>query len=495
MLVMLLASVGCNSLKPIELPDESAVAPVENTLWNAMGEQRSENWFHLLDDGAASLEWRIRTIQSATESIDLQTFLWKEDGVGLMLFREILEAADRGVAVRVLLDDTFTINENDLLYTLAQHPRIECRIYNPFQRRSDHLALRQLMNLGEFSRLDHRMHNKVMIADNRVAIVGGRNLADEYFGRHASANFRDMETLCAGTLVQEMSHSFDVYWNNEWSFPVDRILNRPTEFQGLDALREWLNGNAASELEETPAERQRKWSAVVTAAASGEARLLFDEPAHINPASDLDEPNQLAGKLISWMDGASNELTAVSAYLIPTPQLIAAIERAEQRGMRVRILTNSLRSNNHMSAHGAYRHYMGELLDLGVELHEVRARAKDRAYYMQTPVEDKLLGLHAKLLVRDDDQVFIGSANLDPRSLRLNTEMGLLITSKELNRQLRAALETNFDMRNAWRVRRDEKGRMIWEGNDLTLDKQPADSEFQRLEDWFLGELPVGDKL
>jgi cardiolipin synthase C len=192
---MLILLPGCRSLQPIELPDESALAPVNHPVWTAMKATHQGNGFYLLNEGVEALEWRIRMIDSATGSLDLQTFLWKEDQTGVRLFNRILAAADRGVRVRLLVDDTFTIGENDLIFELDQHPNISFRIYNPFKRRYDSAAMRELLNLGEFSRLNHRMHNKVMLADNQIALIGGRNLADEYFGQHTQANFRDMELM------------------------------------------------------------------------------------------------------------------------------------------------------------------------------------------------------------------------------------------------------------------------------------------------------------
>jgi len=492
---LLLLISGCRSLHPVELPDETTMAPAVAPLWAALEAECSNNWFELLNTGETALEWRMRMIESATESLDLQTFLWKEDRIGLRIFRHILAAADRGVRVRLLLDDTFTMGENDLIFDMDQHPRIEFRIYNPFRHRYNSIALRQLMNAGEFSRLDHRMHNKVMITDNRAVILGGRNLADEYFGHHESGNFRDMEVLSSGPIVQEISRRFDAYWNSNWSFPVEMVLTRPPAEKDLGALRVWLNETAEAGLEEDPASRQQQWIRAAHSAAPGKAIILADEPAQINPAAADEQPHQLAEMLMSWINQSKEELILVSAYLIPTAELEAAVERAEKRGVNVRILTNSLRSNNHTSAHSAYRHHVRRLINHGADLHETRSLAKDRSNYMQNPVEDKKLGLHAKLLLIDHEYTFIGSANLDPRSLRLNTEIGLLIQSPELNQRMRKLLEIDFHKRNAWYLKESDGGGLVWIADDTERDTQPADSDFQRLEDWFLSILPIAGKM
>jgi putative cardiolipin synthase len=195
------------------------------------------------------------------------------------------------------------------------------------------------------------------------------------------------------------------------------------------------------------------------------------------------------------MEEANKELILVSAYLIPTPELEQTIERAEDRGVRVRILTNSLRSNNHVAAHSAYRHHVHRLVGHGAELHEVRVFARDRAIYMEEPVGDKHLGLHSKLLLIDNHLSYIGSANLDPRSLRLNTEMGLLINSTEFNKLLREVIDLDFHQRNAWHLQMQADGTLNWVADDAVLDEQPAESTLQRLEDWFLSILPIEDEM
>jgi cardiolipin synthase C len=221
--------------------------------------------------------------------------------------------------------------------------------------------------------------------------------------------------------------------------------------------------------------------------------VLADQPAERDPATD--RPDQLAAALVEFLDGAQQEILIASAYLVPTAELESALQRAEARGVQVRILTNSLRSNNHTAAHSAYRNYVGKLLGHGVDMHETRALAKDRSRYMLSPIDHKHLGLHAKVLVIDKELSFIGSANLDPRSLQTNTEMGLMIRSPELNRRLRDALALDFDRRNAWHLQFAADGSIIWVGDDQTLEQQPAESTMQRIEDWFFSNLPIGNMM
>jgi putative cardiolipin synthase len=488
---MMITYFGCASLKPVDLPEERALKPADSEFWDAIADERSGNWFKLLNTGDEALEWRLRVIDSATESLDLQTFLWKEDSTGLKVLRHILEAANRGVRVRLLLDDTFTIGENDMIFDVDQHPNIEYRIYNPFSRRYDSFVLRQLMNIGEFSRLDHRMHNKIIIADNRGAIIGGRNIADEYFGSHTAANFRDMEVLTFGPFIESLSDNFDDFWNSNWSIPVDRILNQPLPEKQPTVFLPQLEKTVSLGLEESHPTRLNMWLSAARSGVHGEASIISDEPARDNPGAENEMPDQLARKLVNWIDQSKEELIIVTAYLVPTPTLEEAIERAEKRGVQVRILTNSLRSNNHLAAHSAYRNHVQRLIGHGADLHEVRADAKDRFMYMQDPVDEKHLGLHAKLILMDQDHTFIGSPNMDPRSLHLNTEIGIFIQSREFNQQIREKLAIDFHRRNAWHLQATGDGEIIWVSDDITLDTQPADSIFQRLEDWFLSILPI----
>ena len=476
-------------LEPLSLPQENASAPSKSTLWRKLGSVRSDDWNFLLNDGAVALDWRLRAIDSATESIAFQTFLWEIDVVGMAIEDHLLKAADRGVRVRILIDDTFLLGDNAASEALRTHPNIDYRIYNPFKRRTNSFATRQILNLAEFHRLDHRMHNKVMVVDNQVAIVGGRNIADEYFGLHEFANFRDMELLVGGAVVQEISDGFDLYWNNEWSFPVD-ILNASSKPDpDLNSLPRGSGLDEDLHREESDETRLQMWGMIVERAIAGQPRVLLDIPPVGSPASHA--PVQLSTDIVNLVDSATSEIRIVSAYLIPTAEFESAIERAEMRGVEVYILTNSIRSNNHITAHSAYRKHIRTLLENGTNLHEVKVDAKDRETYMQSPMEDKSLALHAKLMIVDKEKVFIGSANFDPRSLRINTETGLLVHSEELALQVHDAVSVDFLPRNSWQLGIAESGQVQWVSDERQLNHLPSQSVMQSIEDWFFAHLPI----
>ncbi len=495
--VVLVAALlaACTTLQQAELPPEPALAPSEAPFWQAVTAHHTDDWFYLLNSGDEALSWRLRAIDSARLSVDMETFLWKPDSSGYQVLAHLLAAADRGVRVRLMLDDSFTMHEDLMLHAVDEHPNIELRIYNPFRYRSDNVVLRQLFNLGEFARTNHRMHNKALVVDGRAAVVGGRNLADEYFGRHAEMNFRDMEVITVGSSVPSVIEHFDRFWNSGWAFPVGDIVAARPDGPGLADVRQRLAESALPVVVMERGELLGEWNALAEQAYPGTAAFFFDYPPGSDPDAPGEQHDPLAFELYRLVAAAEQEIILVTAYLVPTPELEAAVEQAEARGVQVRILTNSLRSNNHLAAHAAYRGHVERLVDHGADLHEVRALAVDRYRYMRLPVDDKTLGLHAKLLLVDDDTSFIGSANLDPRSLDINTEVGLVIRSPELNAALRERLQIDFHPRNAWAVRRGESGNLEWVGHDQVLQHQPSESGIQRLEDWFIGLLPIDGQM
>ena len=239
------------------------------------------------------------------------------------------------------------------------------------------------------------MHNKAMVVDNRVAIVGGRNIGDEYFGLDEGANFRDLELILGGATVRRISEAFDDYWNDRWSFPIDAVARSVGSEAQLAAARDVVDASLRLHEEETPEERLREWLALIETADAGDTVLFVDDPPGDNPKNRDEFPVQVASELVRLFDRATSEIVIISAYLIPTPDLEGAVERALRRGVRVRILTNSIASNNHVSAHGAYRNHVEGLLDDGAELHEVRTEARDRGRYMLSPVGGKSLALAA----------------------------------------------------------------------------------------------------
>lgn len=493
-LFLLLLTPACAPLEPVSLPPEYTPQPAEDSVWKSNGVDRSTNRQILLNYGPDALRWRLRAIDSAVESIDLQSFLWELDTVGSYMLTHLTAAADRGVSVRILVDDSLFVHEDRQFLTLAQHPNIEYRIYNPFKRRSGGVVTRELLNLTEFHRLDHRMHNKSMVVDNSVAIIGGRNLADEYFGFSENANFRDLELLIGGPAVQEVSTAFDDYWNDRWSFPIEMIFTEDPSPELLEKARQ-ISRDVDFYEQESFEEMHLKWHDLFNSAYQGDLVLYVDSPPETRPETPEEAPVQVADEIVDIVANAQREILVLSAYLIPTARIENLVKQTVARGVKVRILTNSISSNNHLAAHSAYRNHINTLIDNGAELHEIRTDAKERHRYILQPIDRKSLALHAKALVIDNDKVFIGSANLDPRSLRINTEMGFLVTSETFNEAVRRAVEVDFTTENAWHLELRKNGHIYWISDDETRASQPASSFMQRIEDWFISFLPIENEL
>jgi cardiolipin synthase C len=495
-IISLLVLSACTApLQKADVTPEAALQPSSDRFWRHIDNAGESDWFHLLNSHVDALDWRLRMIDSAHHAIDMETFLWKGDRGGAQVLTHLLAAADRGVHVRILLDDSFTPHQGLTLLSIDSHPNIELRVYNPYGNRSGGMVGRTLFNLGDFQRVNHRLHNKTLLVDGWAANVGGRNLAEEYFGLHDDYNFRDLEVVAMGDSVAAVSEHFADFWNSGWSFPAADVVAVDPGEADLESLRDTLDALVGPAQVASEAALEDVWQRAAARAVSGTAQFVADSPAHQDPALAQDQPTRLAEYLVASIDAARFEVTLVTAYLVPTEELAAVIRRCLDRGVRVRILTNSMRSNNHLAAHAAYSRYVHALVASGVELYELRSDAADRNLYMESPVSDKELGLHAKFMLLDEDRVFIGSSNLDPRSLKLNTEVGLMVHSEELNHRLRDSIRVDFLPRNAWSVQLDEEGHLAWVGEGERRSHPPADSPFQQLEDWFIGLLPIDSQM
>ena len=498
---LLLASCA-KPIKPHSEPESYAlVNPVKADAWKALTEglpdDGTSSWFAILDKGSDALRWRLALIDTARTSIDTQYFLWKDDAVGSLLLERLLLAADRGVRVRFLIDDSFLSGEDLEMLEIDTHPNIEIRVFNPFQIRSSSALVRYLDNLNDFGRTNHRMHNKLLMADSEAAIVGGRNIADEYFGFGKQQNFRDFDLIATGKVISGLAAGFDTYWNSGWAFPVTEVDGNKVNDGDLTDLRAELRETAVglgAWLTETgvePRDWSAEWRKLGGMMLPGEAEILQDKP-HFEGDTP---PVQVADRIRLAFEESDTEIVGITAYLIPTDELLTSIAQANATGVRIRMLTNSLASTNHVPAHTAYRHQREAMLAAGVELHEVRLDGLDRADYEAPGFIARRFGLHGKVVIFDDNRVFIGTLNLDPRSMVLNTEMGLLIDSPALNEAVRDALAPNFSLANSWRVEKNESGELIWRSHDGVLTRQPADGMSRRIRDFFYGLMPIDSEM
>lgn len=451
-------------------------------------EQRApgRSGFQLLDVNEDALRWRLTAIDSARHSIDLMTFLWWGDEAGELLLERLLAAADRGVKVRLIVDDMTTIDTGKELKlrdisnsAIDAHPNIELRVFNPWSNRD--APGRAVEFVADFSRLNQRMHNKALIADNRAAIVGGRNLGNEYFGLSSDFNFRDIDVLAVGPAARQVSGVFDRYWNSEWVIP-QQTLQGGGNSGGLVKERKTLGDrlSAATTLTRFPRPPQ-DWSAALEALAQslfpGVSTVVTDTP-------EEDSMTHHMPKTIRALFAEANEEVLVTnAYVIPDEVVFQRTANEVKRGVRFAMLTNSLASTDAAGVHAHYTEWRPRLVAGGVELYELRHDAPTRSSIADTPpVRSGFMGLHAKSIVVDRKKVLIGSMNLDPRSWAHNTEMGLVIECNELARQLGAAIDRDMLPANAWKIVLDERGEVTWVSGDEVRREAPA-RDGQRLEE------------
>lgn len=445
--------------------------------------------FHLLTDGRTSYLARVMLAREARETLDLQYYIWDADATGLLLMALAVDAADRGVRVRVLLDDINLAASDQDLAVLAAHPNIALRIFNPAESR----GARALDFLFDFSRMNRRMHNKVMIADNAVAVVGGRNIADSYFTVAEDANFRDLDLLAGGPIVRDLSALFDDFWNSRWAVPLSTFLDDngpeapPTDLAARLNRRSQDSQTRPFELAAARQEARQALDGVETELVWAPARVLADRPdkpitAHPGLLTDLVESGDAA---------AAEELLIEVAYFIPGEWGTDRLCALAARGVTVAVLTNSFTSNDVALAHAGYTEYRRDLLDCGVELFELRAdAAMVEREWIWTSASSRA-SLHTKAAVIDRDRVFVGSFNMDPRSARLNTEIALLIESPRLAAQLAEHVREGMAPENAYGLVLHD-GDVAWRttaGDVLTTE--PGTGPFSRFGLWLGRFLPI----
>ena len=506
----LLLVSGCAGLPAhIERSESYALRGTETTRMGQIGQAMEkshpgESGFRPLRNGVDALLARVVLAEAAERSLDVQYYIWHDDLTGRLFANALLRAADRGVRVRVILDDVGARANDETLLSLDAHPNIEIRLFNPVATRS----FRSLGMLTDFSRVNRRMHNKSFIADNQRAILGGRNIGDEYFEAQSEVAFGDLDVLTLGRGVSDVSDAFDRYWNAPASIPVPALLGRSGDAASLDALRTALAAFVESQRDSPYVTRARSQLVETIAAGTdglfwGKAHLLYDDPAKISRAVE-DKEGHLVPQFANLGVQVQNELLIVSPYFVPGDSGVAWLRGLVQRGVRVTVLTNSLAATDVGAVHAGYQRYREALLEAGVRLYEVKPEAIDheRAERGKGGISGSRASLHAKTFVFDRRAVFIGSLNLDPRSIQLNTEIGLVCESAPLAEELAGTLEQKLDT-VAWRLERivDASGnaRIVWvetgpEGIRQRTE-EPEVSAWRRFSVWFLGLLPIESQL
>jgi putative cardiolipin synthase len=374
---------------------------------------------------------------------------------------------------------------------LDAHPRIEVRLFNPWTTRGPRFVT-ALEFLTRAHVLNRRMHNKTYIADNHFAIVGGRNIGDRYFGLYAPFVQNDLDVLVAGPVVSAVTVTFDQYWNSENTYPPALFAREQRSRQALTLTREEIDAAVAEDanlLQAFPLQRA-DWSwyleELVGTFAPASAEIYYDSPDILDASRA-----RLYTQFKALIASARSEVLISSPYFIPDEEFRQLMRDLVTRGVRVAIVTNSLATNNHVVAHTGYRRWRREVLDAGAELYEMRADAGALALYRTPPAEPAALGLHTKAVVVDRQWSFIGSPNVDPRSMVLNTEIGVAAEGAELADRLAALITRDMRPDNAWRVTMDAEGWLTWTSGDDVLRRQPAKGFRQRVIEFLLNMMPV----
>jgi len=444
-----------------------------------------QSGFLTLPVGEEAFITRLRLVGAAQKTLDVQYYIWHEDLTGSVLHNQLLAAADRGVRVRILQDDLNTAGMDQTWRMLDAHENIEVRLFNPFanrEHRADDLVT-------DTRRINHRMHNKTLTADAIATVFGGRNIGDEYFAANTEVMFGDMDALAVGPIAGEVSSQFDLYWNSDWAYPIaaffqddaisaealaafrqrsDEQMARARQSRYADALRSF-----ALLEEDSIADLDFAWSDWV---------LAYDQPSKV-AATEVSEEIHLAPKLLKGLAGTQRDLLIVSPYFVPGEELTDFLIGLVDRGVRVRILTNSLLSNDVAAVHAVYIRYREDLVKGGVELYELRADAGRKAGVTGDQVESDKTSLHAKFFVLDEERLWVGSYNMDGRSTIFNTELGAYFASPDVARRLSEEFDDDF-LNYAFRVELGKDGGLQWvtlrDGQEEILHEEPDTDWWER---------------
>ncbi|MEM6672583.1 MAG: phospholipase D family protein [Planctomycetota bacterium] len=496
-LPLLPAAYGCaTSIESVDVPrtvTRSLPAETESPLGRLfVPAPDEESLFAPVDHGGDGLDLRLGLAHYATSSIDVQSYLWHPDACGAYLLDALFEAADRGVRVRLLIDGFRLEPTRDHAAALALHPNVEIRVFNPTYHRGGVWEIVELVE--NLDRLDHRMHNKLFLVDGVAAVFGGRNVGDEYFGLSDERNMRDFDLFASGRVVEELATSFDDFWNSRWSIPVmDLSTDEGVEAELLTGVRERLTSAHESEprLDARRSIPPEGWFAALERARSqmvhGRARVLHD----VHEIEQKGATGVLAQAFVEALGETRGDVVLVSAYLVPNAELLQSIRRHTEAGERVLILTNSYASTNQPLAHTFYAEARRDLIEAGAELYEMRADAWSHAHHRLPNSLASSLCLHTKSGVFGPEHVLVGSMNLDPRSMDLNTELGVLVESADLAARIRGLLLREFADRNAWRVTVDADGDLVWSSQGTVHRDEPDLPTSEAIREWFVRLLPV----
>jgi cardiolipin synthase C len=506
-LLALLLAAGCATRLPEVDRNALASAAIELSTRTTLGRIARESQpdpamsgFRLMPLGSFSLDTRVQLARRAEASLDVQYYHIENDETGRWLLRALRDAAERGVRVRLLVDDYYTSGQDELLLGLAAYRNVEVRLFNPFCcARSSGQNTRFLVSLNDFGRVNHRMHNKLFLADGAMAVIGGRNVANEYYLRGMNDNFIDLDAFTVGWVVPPLQALFDRYWNSDPVYPLHAVTGSPLPPEELRARFDRATGPAFTpEPEPLPSNDILGYGPIADDLDGGRLGLIWGDAYVFADHPDKPFEGEVGGELLETsvtynvfeaIRMAKKSLLASSPYFVPGPTGMELLRELRGRGVDVTVLTNSLGSTDEPAVHLGYSRYREDMLRMGVHLYELsssRVKTNKRMFLF-----GKSLGrLHAKLVVIDRQTSFVGSMNLDPRSATINTELGAVIRSPQLARELTRVIDIDR-LQSAYKVRLKANGQgldWITEGDEaeMVLDTEPDSSPWLRFKQWLL---------
>ena len=460
--------------------------------------------YHVLYDPLEAIAARINLIERAEKTLDLQYYIWDNDKIGSLALYKIIEAADRGVKVRLLIDDNNAGKMEGVYLALDQHPNIEVKLFNPYRFR----RLRPIDMVLDLKRINRRMHNKTFTADNQISLIGGRNMSNQYYNASDSYQFSDVDVMLVGQAVDDITHSFDEYWNHSYAYPVRNIVNHNTYTLRYDGLKEQLTKHYQEITVQNYLDLSNRthdfdqWLDHNIQLDWVKAEVVKDAPDKIRARAKKEQ--HLNFQMVKRLENPEHSVDLISAYFVPQKQGEAKLIELAKDGVQVRVLTNSFKANDVALVHAFYAKYRIDLLKNGVELYEfLPAISEDNLYpnskeiSKQTKVSLKGLSrssLHAKLMALDNKQVFIGSFNFDPRSANLNTEIGVIINSPPLANAVHKTMDVNLK-KYAYKLVLDSQQKINWLKETpqgiVTLRKEPKMKWWQKAGVKIISWLPI----
>ena len=451
-----------------------------------------------------ALSARLRLIDKAEKTLDLQYYIWDNDKVGALALHALIRAADRGVRVRLLIDDNNAKSTEGIFLALAQHPNIEVKLFNPYRFRK-YRALDMILDL---KRINRRMHNKSFIADHQVALIGGRNMTNQYYNVSDNYQFSDVDVMLVGSAVKDISHSFDEYWNHEYAYKVQEVVKQSAHRLSYDSLKQQLDEHYKRITVQNYLDLTSNSQAIDSLMSRDipldwvKAEVVKDSPDKIK--SKAKKKEHLNFQLIQQLEQPEKNVDLISAYFVPEKKGAKMLTDLAEDGIKVRVLTNSFKANDVAVVHAFYGKYRQDLLEHGVQLYEflpalnkndLDKNTEDLAKKAKVNLKGlSRSSLHAKLMALDEKQVFIGSFNFDPRSAYLNTEIGVLLNSPPLARAVHTTMDENLS-KYAYKLVLDANKKITWQRQTpqgpVIYTKEPRMKWWQRAGIKMLSWLPI----